>query len=394
VSAAHRPLHLQFLVGDLAGNPIARTAPLAQALAPYHRVEVVGLLAPGTSVYAPYRDTLPVTVVRGDRRDPRSALRLARRVGADVIIACKPIPATLLAGLAARRGRTCALLLDVDDDEWTDHLVEPGPGLRRRLARLTDVQGRLARALHPLTRRVDAVTVASRALQRRYGGTLVRHGPDERIFDPERFTAAERAATRRTLGLPADRPVAVFAGVPRPHKGFDVLVEALCAPAAAEWSLVGVGERGAPWFERARARLGERFVATGAVDHAGIPALLHAADAAPVPQRDVPYAESQLPAKLLEAMAMRVPVVATPIGDIPEILGDGARGVLVPPGDAGALADGLARIAREPAEAAERARRGRAWFLTAASTASNGPLLQEIVAAALRHRTAGVGRWR
>src|SRR6185436_19978286 len=113
----------------------------------------------------------------------------------------------------------------------------------------------------------------------------------------------------------------------------------------------------------AAARLGGRFHQLGMVANARMPALLAACDAAPVPQRDVPFARAQLPAKVLEAMAMAVPVVATPVGDLPEILGGEARGWPVPADDPAALARALAAIAADPGEAARRAEAGRRWFL-------------------------------
>ena len=54
-----------------------------------------------------------------------------------------------------------------------------------------------------------------------------------------------------------------------------------------------------------------------------------------------------IPVTLLEAMAHGVPVVASAIGGIPELL-DGNAGLLVPPDDPGALADALARLAADP----------------------------------------------
>lgn len=56
-----------------------------------------------------------------------------------------------------------------------------------------------------------------------------------------------------------------------------------------------------------------------------------------------------LPTVLLEAMAMRLPVVSTALTGIPEIVDDGENGLLVPPNDPAALADALGRLLRDPA---------------------------------------------
>jgi glycosyltransferase involved in cell wall biosynthesis len=55
-----------------------------------------------------------------------------------------------------------------------------------------------------------------------------------------------------------------------------------------------------------------------------------------------------LPLALLEAMAAGVPVVASDVGGVAEVLGGGEWGLLVPPGDAGALGAALGRLAGEP----------------------------------------------
>ncbi|HYH82967.1 MAG TPA: glycosyltransferase [Longimicrobium sp.] len=378
---------MTLFVHDLAGNAIVRAGPIAQALAADYRVEIVGLLLSGDEVYAPYRGRFEVRALRcrpGLAAIAAAARRLAGMATGDVLYACKPLLSTLLpAVLAGRRGPR-PVLLDVEDDEWASRRVdEPAPGVRGWLQRLGDTHALDGRIAHLLTGRARAVTVSTRALQARYGGVLLRHGPDEAAFDPTRPELSDRAALRRDLGLPIDRKVAVFAGRPRPHKGWGTLLEALALPAAAGWDLALAGEVDGSAAREAAALLGGRFHALGLRDNAAMPALLAAADAAPAPQRDEPFTRAQLPAKVLEAMAMRVPVVASAVGDLPEVLGGGERGWLVPAGDAGALAAALAAIAADPAGAARRTEAARRWFVSEASEAAIRARVVPLVAEAL-----------
>ncbi len=87
-----------------------------------------------------------------------------------------------------------------------------------------------------------------------------------------------------------------------------------------------------------------------------LPALLAQATAFALPTLAEPFGIA-----FLDAMACGVPCVGTRIGAVPEIVRDGATGFLVPPGDAGALADALVRLLADPSGARAMGARGRAW---------------------------------
>lgn len=77
-----------------------------------------------------------------------------------------------------------------------------------------------------------------------------------------------------------------------------------------------------------------------------------------------------LPLVVLEAMAQGKPVVATPVGGTPELVRDGETGLLVPPGDSGALQKALARLLSDPTFARRLGEAGRDRVETTFSAAS------------------------
>ena len=133
-------------------------------------------------------------------------------------------------------------------------------------------------------------------------------------------------------------------------KGFVFLVEAcrLLSESGREFraEIIGEGPLRAE-LETAihRAGLGDRLVLRGALSHAEVRAAYAAADLFVLPcivgadgDRD------GIPNVILEAMASGLPVVSTDHSGIPEAVEHGASGLLVPPGDAPALADALATM--------------------------------------------------
>jgi glycosyltransferase involved in cell wall biosynthesis len=78
-----------------------------------------------------------------------------------------------------------------------------------------------------------------------------------------------------------------------------------------------------------------------------------------------------IPNSILEAMAMGVPVVATRITAIPELIEDGESGLLVAPNDAAAVADAVQRVFDDPALAARLARNARARVVARFDVARN-----------------------
>ncbi|MGB9593224.1 MAG: glycosyltransferase, partial [Anaerolineae bacterium] len=160
-----------------------------------------------------------------------------------------------------------------------------------------------------------------------------------------------RSRVRAELGVADDAFVVALLGRVVPWKGHEVFLDAMERLLPEHPNLVGciVGEgwRGHDFEQRLRARV-EGGPLKGRVVFAGfrpdVPALLQSVDAlAHTSVEPEPFGRV-----IVEAMAARLPIVATAAGAVPEILEDERTGLLVPPGDADRLAQALERLMHDP----------------------------------------------
>jgi len=158
---------------------------------------------------------------------------------------------------------------------------------------------------------------------------------------------------RRELGAP-NGPVLGLIGRIAPWKGQHVVVEAAPTvlqsfPNVVFWLVGGAlfGDIDTSYEARLRQRilegsLGRHVVLTGHRDD--ISAVMACSDVVlHTSVKPEPFGLS-----IVEAMAQGKPVIATRSGGVPEVIDDGRTGVLVPPGDAPALADAIIRLLRDP----------------------------------------------
>jgi glycosyltransferase involved in cell wall biosynthesis len=146
-------------------------------------------------------------------------------------------------------------------------------------------------------------------------------------IDREKFRPLNRADACRTLGLDPDRQRILFVGNLLPVKGPTVLAKAAEQLQNVDLVFVGSGPE--------RITAGRRF---GARPHDEIPLWMNACDVLCLPSLN-----EGLPNVALEAMACGLPVVASRVGGVPEVVRDGVNGFLVPPSDPNAFADALRR---------------------------------------------------
>ncbi|PYM06586.1 MAG: hypothetical protein DMD82_08135 [Candidatus Rokuibacteriota bacterium] len=341
---------ISILTFDLADNATGRADLLARLLAPRYDVEVVGPQF-GAELWKPAQGgPIAHRGVRGARY-PRFAARLPallRLIDGGLIYASKPRPTSFGAALLKRLIARPPVLLDIDDWELGFFYRSGAWGQLGRFLNLSNPNGLpwtwLMEKLVPLA---SGLTVGSRFLEARFGGTLIPHVRDTDAWRPDRYDPRE-ARARLAAG---DRRIVMFLGTPRAYKGIEDLIDAvgLLGRSDVLLALVGVGSRyaTAPYV-----------TTTEEIPFDDVPGYLAAADVVAVPQRVTSDTTGQVPAKIFDAMALARPIVSTRVSMIPEIL-DGC-GLLVPPRDPKALADAIARLLDDPSEARELGARGRA----------------------------------
>jgi glycosyltransferase involved in cell wall biosynthesis len=247
---------------------------------------------------------------------------------------------------------------------FTDHISRPDPGL--------PPPGRGPRAWlkRTLMRRYERIYSISDYMMQAHRAAFPRSRTARiRFFvNPDRFVpdAAARREVRASLGVSEDAFVIVQVTNLIPQKGVDVAIRAMNRlPADAFLWIVGGGEQEESLRGLiAELGLGGRVTMLG-LRHNVAP-FIQAADCLACPSV---WGEA-LGLVNLEGMSCEKPVVASSAGGIPEFVRDGQSGLIVPPGDAEALAGAFRRLYEDPALRAELGRRARELVVREYSLAS------------------------
>jgi glycosyltransferase involved in cell wall biosynthesis len=251
-------------------------------------------------------------------RDARAVAALGRLAAGVDVVHAHGLRAGSLAALSGRQPLVVS---------WHNAVIGGGAG------------GVVGRALERLVARRARTTLAASSdladRARRLGARDVRLAP---------VGAPALRRTGRDPGLGS--PLVLAVGRLHPQKGYDVLVQALPLLGDAVVAVAGDGP-----LEASLRAAAPQVRWLGRRDD--VADLLAAADVVVLPSV---WEARSLTAQ--EALRAGRPLVATRVGGLPELVGDGA--VLVPPGDPVALGTAVRRLLDHPAEAAAVAARGRA----------------------------------
>ena len=284
---------------------------------------------------------LPGYVAAGSR----AAARIAREGRFDVVHAFWPIPHGLF-GVAARKASDAALVSTFFSAELT-------------------WDGATRRVFAPVIRKVvdasDAVTVISA-----YTGQRLReYSPDVKtVTIPFGAAAVEHGNIDSRRPRDAGNPFELlFVGRLVRRKGVPVLLDAvnkLRDDPRLTLRIVGGGPEKVALEAQARLLgLGDRVVFEGVVTAEAIQGFFTRCDALVLPAIVTETGDTEgLGVVLIEAMGYGKPVIGSAVGGILDVIPDNDTGLLVPPGDADALALAIRRAMDEPAELGRIAQNG------------------------------------
>jgi glycosyltransferase involved in cell wall biosynthesis len=299
-----------------------------------------------------------------------AAARLTRGGRYDVVHALWPLPHGLL-GLAARWAADVPLVTTFFGAELS----------------WLGARSVMRRVLRVIVERSDAVTAISSSTAER----LTRLVPGASVVTIPFGAAIDPPA--QVPPAPSGAGSLLFVGRLVERKGVHVLLDALARLGNGRPTLDVVGdgpERAALVAQAARLGLDAAVRFHGTVPAQALTEYLSRCDALVLPAVvDAKGDTEGLGVVLLEALAHSRPVIASAAGGIPDIVRHDVTGLLVPAGDAGALAAAIAELRADPARARRLAEAGRRHVADAFSWDAIVPRLAAVYEGAVRSRREG-----
>jgi len=317
---------------DLSHNPVGRAYVIYQLLEQDWDVELVGPIwnRYGSDIWKPLQNaglkirSFGCTTIADFI--PKAELMVAAS-DYDLVVVCKPRLPSIYLGALIRQKCNCKMVLDIDDHELSFFSNEQPASLDQlemalaanpELDQFELYEETGTRVAQSLIGEFDQLIVSNVALQNKFGGHIIRHARDEKRFFPE---PSIREDARKHLGISENEFALVFIGTPREHKGIFRVAKALHELQDPEivFHIVGTISD-----SRIRKRL-DTFTDANIVLHddcafSDLPFLLSAADLVPLIQEaDHPIAQYQIPAKISDASALGIPILATrtpPVADL------------------------------------------------------------------------------
>jgi glycosyltransferase involved in cell wall biosynthesis len=346
---------------NLAQNAAGRVITLAQLYQPLAKVEIIGCFFPkwGYEVWQPIRSQpIPIhsIAIEDESQFIQQATELVLKHPCDVLHLSKPRAPNILIGLLYKLIWNAHVIVDIDDEELAFVSATAPITLNEYLKAhntlpdIRDLTGETwTRIGVGLATAFDGITVANSALQQRYAGTIVRHARNEKLFVP---STARSKQNRAKLNIPESEKVVLFLGTPRQHKGLLDTAKAAASLKRPDVRLVIVGDfpkevQTLKAEIQALPNLKIQFIGDQAFD--SVPDIVSVGDICVLLQDpDSLAAQFQTPAKLSDALAMGLTVLAEITPGLADLAEQGALRPVTRTTLAAELAKALSEPVRPP----------------------------------------------
>jgi glycosyltransferase involved in cell wall biosynthesis len=240
-------------------------------------------------------------------------------------------------------------------------------------ARRESMRARTVRLENAVLRNADRVVTLTRAMADIINGRVTTRHPVEVLpnaVDVDRFRPMPKDAALLTeLGWSEETPVIGYAGSVVDYEGLEVLVDALAElrDSGVEFRFVLIGDGAVMNQVQSRIdehELGTNVLVTGRIPHAEVERYYSIFDICAFPRLSTPATEAVSPLKPFEALASGKAVIVSDVAALVEIVGENERGIVVPNGDAHALADAIRSLIENPDLRATLGATSREWVGT------------------------------
>lgn len=397
--ARYPQLKIVVVAWDLGHNPAGRALLLAQVLGRRHKVELWGAQFPrfGSELWEPIRALKNVTVKSWPGSDlPNYCAEMIAQVNSldcDLLYISKARLPSMALGVLAKQLRNIPIIVDVDDYEpaffkdITQCTIDQAIEATRNKNTLNPHDGEWTLASEQLLDAAEHVTVSNTALQQKFGGTVVPHLRDETIFKPDEKL---RSRYRRKLGYQTTDRVILFIGTPRMHKGLRTVIDALTHIEQHEHRtdihLLVIGSpadaEASAFFNNNTSRNIKRL---DNISFSDLPAYLNIGDLVCLMQTvDSVVSQYQLPAKLIDALAMGIPVLVNDTPPLRSYINSGMVTLTNPE----QLPRAITHVFDHYAAYRQRALKNREWFVKECSFHAFEAAFEQILEGALNNQAS------
>ena len=381
-------LHVAVCGWELSHNPAGRVYTLAKIYERFAHVEIIGCIfaAWGRRIWYPIRDTdinIHHVLIEDSSDFFRQLIGLVAKHPYDIVHLSKPRAPNILIGLLYKIMWGAKVLVDIDDEELTIVRADSSVSIEEYLTEhsdlpdLSDLPGlEWTRLAVGLVNEFDGITVSNEQLRERYGGEIIYHARDERTFCPSEQLKIE---SRERFGIAQDKQVVLFCGTGRKHKGLVEIAQTIAALDRDDTVFVLAGDMKEPGLiEKLQSVPNCKLCFIDMQNFDAIASVVAMADICILSQDiESPISKFQLPAKLTDALAMQVVVLANSTPPLQKFIDDGVVHDI-----GGNLSIALAEVLSDAQKFAAKANSGRALFQNLLSVEVNAHKLEYVVNAA------------